>query len=316
MFPLIRIAGRRLALAVPMVFCVTALTFVLTALIPGNPAYTILGAGATPAQVAALDKTMGFDLPVWDQYWRWLVQVLHGDLGTSLVSGLPVTPFITSRLPVTLSLAVGGTLLATVGGVLLGVTSAVRAGPGGRVTEVLQMIGLAVPNFWLGLILIDLLAVKVHLFPATGYVSFTASPSGWLRSLVLPLVALAVPAFTGIAKQTRDGVRDAMSRDYIRMLRASGTPEWRVVWVHALRNAAIPVLTFVGMTFIMLTSGTVFVESVFAMQGLGGLAQTATTQHDLAAIQAVALVYCLIVVAGNLLTDLAYGWVNPKARTS
>lgn len=302
-------------LAVPMVFCVTALTFVLTALIPGNPAYTILGAGATPAQVAALDKTMGFDLPVWDQYWRWLVHVLHGDLGTSLVSGLPVTPFITSRLPVTLSLAVGGTLLATIGGVLLGVTSAVRTGPGGRVTEVLQMIGLAVPSFWLGLILIDLLAVKVHLFPATGYASFTASPSAWLRSLVLPLAALAVPAFTGIAKQTRDGVRDAMSRDYIRMLRASGTPEWRVVWVHALRNAAIPVLTFVGMTFIMLTSGTVFVESVFAMQGLGGLAQTATTQHDLAVIQAVALVYCLIVVAGNLLTDLAYGWVNPKART-
>lgn len=316
MHPLIRVTGRRLMMAVPMVFCVSALTFVLTALIPGNPAYTILGNNASPQQVAALDQQLGFNLPVWDQYWHWLERALHGDLGTSLISGLPVTSYISSRLPVTLSLVIGGTLLGALGGVLLGVISAVRSGPAGRITEILQMVGIAVPNFWLGLLLVDLFAVKFHLFPATGYVSFSASPAGWLRSLVLPLIALSVPAFTGIAKQTRDGVRDAMSRDYVRMLRASGTPEWRIVWIHALRNAAIPVLTFIGLLFIMLTSGTVFVESVFAMQGIGGLAQTAAQQHDLRLIQAVALVYCLVVVVGNLLTDLAYTWANPKARTA
>jgi peptide/nickel transport system permease protein len=164
--------------------------------------------------------------------------------------------------------------------------------------------------------LIEAFAVRLRWFPAVGYVSFTASPVNWIRSLVLPLAALSVPAFTGIAKQTRDGIRDAMSRDYITMLRASGIPQWRIVWIHALRNAAIPVLTFVGMLFIGLTSGTVFIESVFAMPGIGSAAQAATQEHDLAVIQGTALVYCLVVVAANLLTDLAYGWVNPKARAS
>lgn len=311
-----RVIVRRLLLAVPLVFGVSALTFVLAALIPGDPAYTILGTSATPQAAAALDKQMGFDLPVWVQYWHWLDGALHGNLGTSFLSYQPVTSIIAARLPVTLSLVIGGTLIGTIGGVALGVTSAVRSGPAGRVTEILQMAGLAIPNFWLGLILIEIFAVKLRWFPAVGFVSFTASPVGWARSLVLPVAALSVPAFTGIAKQTRDGVRDAMSRDYVIMLRAAGVKEWRIIWIHALRNAAIPVLTFVGMLFIGLTSGTIFVESVFSMPGIGSAAQSATQDHDLAVIQGVALVYCLVVVAANLLTDLAYGWVNPKARIS
>ena len=310
------VIARRLLLAVPLIFLVSALTFVLAALIPGDPAYTILGTSATPQAAAALDEQMGFDLPVWVQYWHWLDGALHGNLGTSFLSYQPVTSIIAARLPVTLTLVIGGTFLGAAGGIVLGVVSAVRAGPAGRITEILQMLGMAIPNFWLGLILIEVFAVKVHWFPAVGFVSFTASPAGWARSLVLPLIALSVPAFTGIAKQTRDGVRDAMSRDYVRMLRACGIPEWRIIWIHALRNAAIPVLTFIGMLFIGLTSGTVFVESVFAMSGIGSAAQSATQEHDLAVIQGVVLVYCLVVVAANLLTDLAYGWANPKARTS
>jgi peptide/nickel transport system permease protein len=311
-----RLVIRRLLLAVPLIFGVSALTFVLAALIPGNPAYTILGTAATPQSAAALDQEMGFDLPVWVQYWHWLDGALHGNLGTSFISYQPVTSIIGERLPVTLSLVFGGTILGALGGITLGVISAVRSGPLGRTTEVVAMLGIAVPNFWLGLVLIELFAVQLRWFPAVGYVSFTASPAGWARSLVLPLLALSAPAFTGIAKQTRDGVRDAMSRPYVTMLRAAGVKEWRIIWVHALRNAAIPVLTFVGMLVIGLTSGTVFVESVFAMSGIGSAAQAATQQHDLAVIQGVALVYCLVVVAVNLLTDLAYGWVNPKARTS
>jgi peptide/nickel transport system permease protein len=310
------VIARRLLLAIPLVLLVTALTFVLAALVPGDPAYTILGTSATPQAAAALDKQMGFDLPVWVQYWHWLDGALHGNLGTSFLSYQPVTSIIAARLPVTLSLVIGGTLIGAVGGIALGVVSAVRSGPAGRITEILQMVGLAIPNFWLGLILIEIFAVKLRWFPAVGYVNFSASPAGWAKSLVLPLVALSVPAFTGIAKQTRDGVRDAMSRDYTTMLRAAGVKERRIIWVHALRNAAIPVLTFVGMLFIGLTSGTVFIESVFAMPGIGSAAQSATQEHDLAVIQGVALVYCLVVVAANLLTDLAYGWVNPRARTS
>lgn len=313
---MLRVVIRRLLLAVPLIFLVSILTFVLTALTPGNPAYTILGGNATHAQVAALDHKMGFDQPVWRQYWHWLSHALHGDLGTSFVSGESVSSLITSHLPVTLSLVIGGTIVGSIGGIALGIVSGVRSGASGRLTEILQMIGMAIPNFLLGLVLIDLFAVKLHVFPPTGYVPLAEDPGQWFMSLVLPLIALSLPAFTGIAKQTRDGIRDAMSRDYVRMLRACGVSERRIIYLHALRNAAIPLLTFVGLLFIGLVSGTVFVENVFAMGGLGSLAQTAAQGHDLAVIQAIAVVYCLVVVAANLITDLAYGWVNPKARTS
>jgi peptide/nickel transport system permease protein len=267
---------------------------------------------ATPDQVAALDHKMGFDLPIWVQYWNWLTHAVHGDLGTSFVSGEAVGSLISSHLPVTLSLVIGGTIIGSLGGIALGIVSGVRSGASGRATEVPQMLGMAIPNFWLGLVLIEVFAVKMHIFPPTGYVEFTQSPVQWFVSLVLPLIALSLPAFTGIAKQTRD----AMSRDYVIMLRASGVRERRIIFIHALRNAAIPLLTFVGLLFIGLVSGTVFVENVFAMGGIGSLAQTAAQGHDLDLIQGVAVVSCLVVVAANLVTDLAYGWVNPKARTS
>jgi peptide/nickel transport system permease protein len=298
----LRVITRRLLQAVPLVLLVSMVTFVLTALVPGDPAYLILGGNATPEQVAQFDHRMGFDLPVWEQYWNWLHGAVTGHFGTSFLSGEEVWPLVTSHLPVTLSLVIGGTLLGTVGGIALGVVSGIRSGATGRLTELLQMVGLAFPNFWVGLVLIEVFAVKLSLFPPTGYVPLTESPGEWLRSLVLPVFALALPAFAGIAKATRDGIRDAMGRDYVKMLRASGVREWRIVYVHALRNAAIPVLTFVG--------------PVFAMPGIGSLAQSSALGHDLAVIQAIAVVYCLVVVAANLLTDLAYGWANPKARTS
>jgi peptide/nickel transport system permease protein len=301
-------------MAVPLIFLVSVLTFVVVALSPGDPAYTILGANATPQQVQALNQKMGFDLPVWEQYMRWLSGAIHGDLGTSFLTGESVGSMIVQRLPITLSLVIGGTILGSIGGVLLGVASGIRGGVFARTTEVLQMLGMAIPNFWFGLVLMEIFAVKMRVLPATGYVSLSASPVDWARSLVLPVIALSLPAFTGIAKQTRDSVRDAMSRDYVKMLRATGVAEWRVIYLHVLRNAAIPVLTAVGLLFIGMVSGTIFVETVFAMQGLGSLAQSASMGHDLAVIQAVAVVFCLVVVAANLVTDLAYGWANPKAR--
>jgi len=311
-----RLILRRLAMAVPLVFLVSILTFVIVALSPGDPAYMILGSSSTAAQRAAYDHQMGFDLPVWEQYLRWLGKAVHGDFGTSFLTAESVSSVIWERLPVTLSLVVCGTLVGAFFGILLGLVSGLRGGWLGRSTEILSMFGMAIPNFWFGLVLMQLFAVRFGWLPATGYVPLTESPIEWARSLVMPVIALSLPAFTGIAKQTRDAVRDTLSRDYVRMLRASGIPEWRIVFVHVLRNSAIPVLTAVGLLFIGMTSGTVFVESVFAMQGLGGLAQSSAMGHDLAVIQAVAVVFCLIVVAANLVTDLAYGWANPKARVT
>lgn len=311
---MLRLVGRRLLTSIPLVFAVSALTFVLGALTPGNPAVTILGANATPAQIHALDKAIGFNEPIYTQYWHWLEHAVTGNFGTSLINQQPVGSQLLSRLPTTLSLVIGATLISTIFGVGLGVFSAVRTGRAGRVTDVLAMLGFAIPNFWLGLVLVELFAVRIRLFPATGYVPFDQSPSGWLKSLILPVVTLSVAGVTGIAKQTRDSMRDVLARDYIDALRADGISERRIVFVHALRNASIPVVTMIGTFFIGLLSGAILVENIFALPGLGSLAVTASTGHDLSMIQGIAVIFCLIVVVVNLLTDLAYGWLNPKAR--
>ena len=313
---MLRLISRRLLQAVPMVIVVSALTFVLAALIPGDPAATILGTQATQEQLAELDRQLGFDQPIWTQYWLWLQGALHGDFGTSLLTSQPVLPDLVGRLPVTMSLVVGATLLSAVIGVALGTFAAVRRGVSGRVIDALAMLGFAIPNFWLGLVLVEIFAITLKLFPATGYVAFAQSPGEWLRSLVLPVIALAASGITGLAKQTRDAMRDVLSREYIEMLRATGMSERRVILVHGLRNASIPVITMIGVFFIGLLSGTVLIESVFAMPGVGGLAVSATAGHDLSVVQGIAVVFCLIVVVVNLLVDLAYGWLNPKARVS
>jgi peptide/nickel transport system permease protein len=311
-----RLIARRILLAIPLLFIVSFLSFALVALTPGDPAVDILGSYATPAQYAALDHQYGFSQPVLVQYWHWLLRVFHGNLGTSLSSGQAVTSVLNGGLPVTLFLVIGATAATAAGGVALGTLSAIRGGAVGRVTDAFAMLGFAIPAFWLGLVLVDLFAVRGHLLPATGYVPFGQSPTGWFRSLILPVATLAAGGMTGVAKQTRDSMRDALARDYVDALRADGVPEWRVILRHALRNAAIPVVTMLGTFFAGLLGGTVLVESVFAMPGLGSLAVTSTTEHDLPVIEGVAIYFAVGVVAVNLLVDVAYGWLNPRARVA
>jgi len=311
---MLKLILRRLSLALPLVFVVTAITFVLGALTPGNPAYTILGTTATHAQVAAMDHQLGFDLPIWTQYWHWLEHALSGNLGTSLTNAQAVGGQLVARLPVTLSLVIGATALSAVVGVVLGTLGAVRHGVTGRLIDALATLGFAIPNFWLGLVLVDLVALDAGWLPATGYVSPGTSLGGWLTSLILPVMTLATGGVTGIAKQTRDAMRVELGRDYVDMLRADGIAEWRIIWLHALRNASIVVVTMIGVFFVGTLSGAVVVENVFGMPGLGSLAVTAATNHDLPVIQGIAAIFCLIVVVANLAVDLAYGWLNPKAR--
>jgi peptide/nickel transport system permease protein len=223
---------------------------------------------------------------------------------------------VNAGLGVTLSLVIGATLLTALFGIGLGTLSAIRGGAAGRVTDVFAMLGFAIPAFWLGLVLQDLFGVHMHLLPATGYVPFGQSPSGWLRSLILPVVTLAVGGMTGVAKQTRDSLRDTLHRDYIDALRADGVSEWRILTRHALRNAAIPVVTVLGTIFVGLLGGTVLVETVFSMPGLGYLIVTSTGGHDLPVIEAITVYFTVGVVIVNLLVDLAYGWLNPKARVA
>jgi peptide/nickel transport system permease protein len=311
---MLRLVLRRLALAVPLVLVVSALTFLLTALTPGNLAYTILGTNATPASVAAVDHQLGLNLPIYTQYWHWLEHAVTGNLGISISNEQSVASQLTAQLPVTLSLVIGATVISSVLGITLGVLGAVRRGASGRMIDLLATVGFAIPTFWLGLVLVDLLALQAKIFPATGYVAFASSPSAWLKSLVLPWITLSAAGVTGIAKQTRDAMRTELGRDYVDMLRADGVAEWRIVWIHALRNASITVVTMIGIFFVGLLSGAVVVETVFGLPGLGSLAVNATTNHDQPVLQGIAVLFCLIVVVANLIVDLAYGWLNPKAR--
>lgn len=309
-----RLVVRRLALALPLLFAVSVLTFVLTALAPGDPAATILGASATPEKIAELRQQLGLDAPLWTQYWHWLSNAVHGNLGESLITSQSVMSALATRLPVTLSLVICGALLASVLGVALGMFSALRGGFLGRATDVLAMFGFAIPNFWLGLILVDLFAVQHRLLPATGYVSISNSLWGWLRGLILPVITLAAVGITGITKQTRDAIRDVMNQDYIAALRADGVPESRIIFRHALRNAAIPIVTLIGVFFIGMLGGTVLVESVFVMPGLGSLAVSSAQTGDLTMLQGIVVVFCVIVIVANLLVDVIYGLLNPKVR--
>jgi peptide/nickel transport system permease protein len=313
---MLRLIARRLLLAIPLLFIVSFLSFALVAIAPGNPAADILGLNATRAQYAAVDRQYGFDQSVPVQYWHWVLRALHGNLGTSYTSQEPVTSIINSSLGITLALVFGAAILTAVLGVGLGTLSAIRGGVTGRLTDAFAMLGFAIPTFWLGMVLQDIFGVHLRLLPATGFVPFGQSPSGWLRSLILPVVTLAVGGMTGVAKQTRDSMRDTLHRDYIDALRADGAPEWLIIWRHALRNAAIPVVTLLGTILVGMLGGTVLVETVFSMQGLGYQVVTAANGHDLPVIEAITVYFTIGVVIVNLLVDLAYGWLNPRARVA
>ncbi|MDQ2697505.1 MAG: ABC transporter permease [Actinomycetota bacterium] len=313
---MLALVGRRLLVSLPVVLLVSLLTFVFVSFLPGNPAEEILGPEASEAAVAELTEQLGLNQPLWMQYWNWLVKAVGGDLGTSIYTGQPVVEVLGDRLPVTLSLIVLATLVSATLGITLGTLSAVRGGLLGRALDVTSMLGFAVPNFWLALVLVNIFALALHLLPPNGYRPLEDGPGDWLRYLALPVVTLAIGGVAAIAKQTRESMLDTLSRDYVDALRAQGIPNRRVVVRHALRNASVPVITVVGLIFVGQLGGAVLVEQVFVLPGLGTLAITATTQHDLPIIQGVAVTFVLIVVAVNLLVDLAYGWLNPKVRVS
>jgi peptide/nickel transport system permease protein len=310
-----RLVLRRLLSSIPLLLIVSMIVFVLESLIPGDVARGVAGVNATAAQIAMLNREAGLDQPLWVQYMHWLGNALHGSLGSSLVDHSSVAGALASRLPVTLSLVIGATLVATVAGMVLGVLSSRGNRLVARVVDVLSIGGLAVPSFWLALILISLFAVKLRLLPATGYIRFGDSPSGWAQSLVLPVVALSMNGVTAIAKLTREAMLDVLDSEFVRNLRANGIPERSVVYRHALRSSAMRITTMSALLFIGALGGSVVIENVFGIPGLGSLAVAATTAKDYPVIQGVAIYFTLLVIAVNLLTDVTYGWINPRVRT-
>lgn len=307
---------RRVLISIPLLFLTSAITFVLEALIPGDAARAIVGIGGSVANYEKVRDQLHLNLPLYQQYGDYVVRALHGDLGNSIFSGEPVTQTLLTRAPVTLSLLIGGTVLAALIGIVLGTLSARIGGWLAKVVDTVSLLGLALPNFWLALILISVFAIAIPLLPATGYVPFATSPQLWAASLTLPVVALSFAGVAQIAKITRDGVLTAMDQDYIRNLRAVGVSEASLLWRHALKNTGVSIATVVGLGFVGSISGSLFIENVFVLPGLGSLVNDATSQHDVPVIQGVALAYTLMVIAVNLVIDIVYTALNPRVRTS
>src|SRR4051794_9592663 len=296
---MIRATARWLASSVVLLFAVTVLTFLLTALAPGDAAKAILSGQTTsytPEQYRQLRHELGIDQPLPTQYWHWLSRLLHGGLGNDLFSGEPITQALNGRLGASLTLIVGSVLVSGVAGVGIGVYSAVRGGVLGRIVDGASLFGLAAPNFWLALVLMQVFAVQIPLFPATGYATLGEGPLPWLRGVVLPVLSLAAGGSALIARQTRDAMADVLARDFITALRARGLPLRTVVFKHALRDAAIPVVTLLGLMFVSLLGGTVLIENVFSIPGLGQQAVAAGSTHDLPMIEGVAFYFTVIVI--------------------
>ncbi|MBM2614691.1 ABC transporter permease [Actinoplanes sp. LDG1-06] len=313
---MLRLVGGRALMAVPLLFIVSILSFVLASFTPGSIAASILGTGATPEQIARVEQQLGTDRPVLSQYGDWLAAAVRGDLGSSLFNGESVTALLASRMSITLSLAIAALLFAVVLGVALGAFSAIRGGIAARITDGLSVLLMSVPNFWFATILLAVLAVQLGLFSVSGYVPFGVSPRDWVASLFLPVIALMVGSMASLALNTRSEMLTVLKADFVKSLRANGIPVARILFVHTLRNAAAPLLPVVGLLFVGLLGGTVLMEQIFGMGGLGALAVTATTQHDLPVIQGIVVFYTLAVIVVFLVLDVLVSYVNPKVRAS
>jgi len=300
--------------AVGVLLIVSFLTFCMMYSDGIGIARAVLGVTASDEQVAAYTIELGLDKPLIIQYFNWLVAAMQGDLGASFLTGQPVTDAMSSRVPVTLSLIVMTITLTAIISVVLGVTAALYGGWVDRVVQFIAVLGAAVPPFIVAIGLIFAFAIAVPLFPATGYIRATDDVQGWIWSLTLPVTALLVGAIANAASQFRGSVLDALSQDYVRTLRSRGIPEWQLLFRHVLRNAAGPGLIVLSLTTLGLLGGALFIEAVFALPGIGQLANLSAQAGDVPMVMGTVIFAMILILVVNFLADLLGGVLNPKSR--
>ncbi|MHA7268346.1 ABC transporter permease [Arthrobacter sp. HLT1-20] len=305
---------RRLLSGVVLVFVIATITFVLINSSTGNVARNILGENATAEQVAAKTTELGLDQPLLSQYFSWLGGALSGNFGSSWLNSESVTDALMSRMPVTLSMVVSAIIVIALISAVLGVTAAVKGGRLDRLIQVVSVVGFALPNFWVALMLVLTFSLSLQLLPATGYVAPSESLLGWAATLLLPVTSLVLGGVASAAQQIRGATIDVLRQDYIRTLHARGLSPRSVVLKHALRNAAGPALTVLSLQFIALLGGAVVIERVFAIPGIGTLTVNAALSGDVPLLMGIVVVMAILVVLVNLVIDIANGWVNPKVR--
>ncbi|MFN3974184.1 MAG: ABC transporter permease [Dehalococcoidia bacterium] len=306
---------QRLLAAIPVLLLVGLITFALLRVTPGDPAAVLAGEYATPENIARIRTQLGLDQPVYIQLGRWLGQVLRGDLGDSLFTGYKVTTLIRQRLEPTLSLAFLAEIVAISLALPLGILAAWRANSWiDRAVMVFAVLGFSVPVFWLGFNLIWLFSVNLGLLPAAGYTAISQGLWPWLKSLILPAVTLGLIFSALIARMTRASMLEILREDYIRTARAKGLGERVVLLRHALKNAAVPIVTIIGIGFAALITGVVVTETVFALPGLGRLIVDSMLRRDYPVIQGALLLVAAAYVLVNLIVDLTYAYFDPRIR--
>jgi peptide/nickel transport system permease protein len=303
---------RRVLVTIPVLFVMSVVVFLMIRLVPGDPVQTMLGIYGTPERVATVREELGFNRPLVDQYFTWLGGVLHGDLGQDFISHASLTHLLAQRLPVTLELTVLSMLIALALGIPLGILAAV--GPRWAVVfaELLVVGGVSIPSFWLGIMFVLLFTGVFHLLPPAGYEALSASVVGNLRYMVLPVLALSIPQLVYILRTTKASMLTVLGSPYIRFLRAKGISERRIVFIHGLRNASVPIVTVIGIQFGALLGGSIIIESLFAVPGIGQLVVNAIFQRNYPVVQGCVLVIAVIFILVNLITDLIYALLDPR----
>lgn len=310
-----RLLVSRVVAAIPLMFGVATLVFFLAQVNPVDPAATIVGEDATLEVIAEKRAELGIDRPLVVQYWDWLNSAIVGDLGTNWFNGEKITTELRDRIPVTLSMVFGSLIVSIAVGSAFGVFAALKTGRWpDRTITVVSSLGLAVPNFWIGLVLAYYVGVKLQWLPAIWPTTQPDSITAWIEALILPCIALGISASAAIARQARSSMIGVLQRDYVRTALAKGLPVRRVVSRHAIRNAAIPVVTLAGFQTSALIGGSIFVEFVFNVPGLGRFGVDAILRQNMPALLGFVMVTAFVVVVVNIVLDLSYAWLNPKVR--
>jgi peptide/nickel transport system permease protein len=307
--------AKRLAVAAATLVLASIVVFAVLEIVPGDPARLMLGMNASAEQVDLLRDQMGLNAPVLIRYLHWAGGLLALDFGRSYTYSVPVIDLVAERTIVSLPLALMALFLATAIALPVGLYSASRRGQAGDTISMgAAQLGVAIPNFWFALMLIYLFAVWLKLVPAGGFPGWGAGLWPGLKALLLPAIALALPQAAILARVARSALVEVLSEDYIRTARAKGMPRRAVLWRHALRNAMIPVVTIMGLQFSFLLAGTIIIENVFYLPGLGRLVFQAITQRDLIVVESVVMLLVASVIVVNLLVDLSYAIVDPRLR--
>jgi len=311
----LRVVVRGLVGAVPVLLLVSLITFALMRFIPGDPSAAIAGLAATPQQIENIRKDLGLDQPLLTQMARWYGGLLRGDMGRSILLGKDVVGATMERLPITLALSAYAMVLTLFFGLLSGIVAALRQNSWlDQAAMMFSMLGISVPNFFLGLLMIILFSVHLGWLPTGGYVPFTQDPWQWFRTSTMPAISLAMLQMGLLARITRSTMLEVLRQDYVRTARAKGLPERTVIFKHALANALIPITTVVGIIVSLLVSGAVVTETLFSIPGMGQLLTSAVLNRDYPMVQGGLLLVTAFLVLINIAVDVCYAMLDPRVR--